>query len=140
VTPRDTTTGRVLEEMILPALERGGYSYEVQVDIGDRLGAGRHRVDVVADSGHEEIPVSLKWQQVSGTAEQKVPYEIICLADAVKESGGRFRKAYLVLGGSGWKLRDCFVDGDLDDYLRDCETVRVMTLEDFVAKANSGEL
>lgn len=140
MTPRDTSTGRVLEEMILPALERGGYSYEVQVEIGDRLGAGRHRADVVAQSEEEEIPVSLKWQQVSGTAEQKVPYEVICLAHAVRQSRGRFRKAYLVLGGGGWTLRDCFVDGELNDYLRHCESVRVMTLEDFVAKANSGEL
>lgn len=140
MTPRDTSTGRVLEEMILPALHRGGYSYQTQVEIGDRLGAGRHRVDVVARAGHDEIPVSLKWQQVSGTAEQKVPYEIICLADAVRESMGRFRKAYLVLGGGGWKLRECFVDGALNEYLRHCETVQVMTLEDFVAKANSGEL
>jgi hypothetical protein len=41
--------------------------------------------------------VSLKWQQVGGTAEQKVPFEVMCLADAVRAG-----HAYLVLGGDGW--------------------------------------
>ncbi len=140
MTPIDTRTGYVLEQMILPALDRGGYSYRLQVDIGDRRGAGRHKVDVVAESGDEEIPISLKWQQVAGTAEQKVSYEIICLAHAIDESGGRFGKAYLVLGGDGWKLRDAFMSGCLDNYLSGCERVEVITLEGFVAKANAGHL
>ena len=81
---RDTTTGHVLESMILPALERGGYLYEKQVVIGQRLGGRKHQVDVLLTAqGGGQIPVSLKWQQVSGTAEQKVPFEIMCLADAV---------------------------------------------------------
>jgi len=140
VTPRDTRTGAVLEQMILPALRQGGYTYKLQVDIGDRLGTGRHKVDAVAQGAGEEIPISLKWQQVSGTAEQKVPFEIICLAHAIDQSGGRFTKAYLVLGGGGWKLRHAFVSGYLDAYLSGCERVQVITLEDFVAKANSARL
>lgn len=126
--------------MVLPALKRGGYSYRRQVNIGDRLGVGRHKVDVVAQYDDEEIPVSLKWQQVPGTAEQKVPYEIICLAHAIDESGGRFTRAYLVLGGGGWKLREFYVSGGLDKYLRGCDRVQVITLEGFVGKANAGRL
>jgi len=42
--------------------------------------------------------ISMKWQQVSGTAEQKVPFEVICLIEALKNNGGRYSKAYLVLG------------------------------------------
>ncbi len=140
MTPRDTRTGAVLEQMILPALRQGGYTYKLQVDIGDRLGTGRHKVDAVAQGAGQEIPISLKWQQVSGTAEQKVPYEIICLAHAIHSSDGRFRKAYLVLGGNGWKLRDAYIRGYFDEYLRRCEAVEVIRLEDFVAKANRGEL
>lgn len=37
----------------------------------------------------------MKWQQVSGTAEQKVPFEVICLMEAV--ATGAYQKAYLVL-------------------------------------------
>lgn len=140
MTPRDTRTGDVLERTIIPALQLGGYEYERQKVIGNRLGAGKHKVDLLATKNREKIPVSLKWQQVSGTAEQKVPYEIICLAHSIAESGGRFKKAYLVLGGPGWKLRDFYVSGGLQKYLVGCDSVKVVTLEDFIAKANSASL
>jgi hypothetical protein len=45
--PRDTRTGGVLESMVLPALKRGGYDYQTQVRIGDRLGGGKHIIDVL---------------------------------------------------------------------------------------------
>jgi hypothetical protein len=79
MTPRNTRTGGVLEQMVLPALDQGGYSHRVQVNIGQRLGCGQHFVDVIARKDAQDLLISLKWQQVSGTAEQKVPFEIICL-------------------------------------------------------------
>lgn len=139
--PRNTRTGAVLENMVLPSLEQGGYTYKTQVHIGTRIGGGRHRVDVVAsdDQGRNWL-VSLKWQQVSGTAEQKVPFEAISLAEAIRESGGTYEKAYIVLGGPGWKLRDFYVDGGLHQHLRYGNRVDIMSLEPFIAKANSGQL
>src|SRR5204863_3677389 len=135
--PRDTRTGGVLEGMILPALDNGGYRYKRQVVIGKRLGGHDHKVDVlVSGESDVEIPISLKWQQTSGTAEQKVPFEILCLADAVHKSRGRFNKAYLVLGGSGWTLREFYVSGQIREYLKDCEVVEIVSLETFVATAN----
>jgi PD-(D/E)XK nuclease superfamily domain len=124
--------------MILPALNRGGYSYQTQQNIGPRFGGGKHLVDVVAQHGDKRILVSLKWQQVSGTAEQKVPFEVMCLADAVL--AGRFSKAYLVLGGEGWKLRNFYIGGGLEQHLIHAEKVEILTLERFVARANQGNL
>jgi hypothetical protein len=139
--PRDTSTGVVLENMVLPALKRGGYKYESQVHIGERLGGGKHIVDILAeDSTGKKYLISLKWQQVSGTAEQKVPFEAMCLAEAVLSSKGRFQKAYLVLGGPGWRLRDFFVSGGLSKHLRYSDLVNIVTLEDFIAIANKGAL
>lgn len=135
---RNTRTGGVLEAMILPALEQGGYAYKTQVNIGTRLGLGRHMVDVVAEKNGKGILVSMKWQQVSGTAEQKVPYEIICLLEALES--GTFAKAYLVLGGEGWKLRTFFVGEGLKKYLSYADKIEVLTLEGFVGKANTGKL
>ena len=128
--------------MIRPALEQGGYEFKRQVKIGNRLGGQRkHFVDwLVEEKKGNAILVSAKWQQSSGTAEQKVPFEIMCLADAVSKSEGRFRKAYLVLGGDGWTLRDFYLGDGLNQYLSSCESVQVMTLEAFVAKANQGKL
>jgi len=138
MSPRNTTTGGVLEAMVLPALKRGGYSYRTQQHIGDRFGGGKHLVDVIAQKHEDRYLISLKWQQVSGTAEQKVPFEVICLSDAVRQ--GTYRKAYLVLGGEGWKLRRFYVGGGLKSYLVDADKVEITTLESFVGRANQGSL
>lgn len=140
MSPRDTRTGGVLETMILPALNRGGYQHASQVDVGTRLGGGKHKIDVLATAHDgQKILVSSKWQQSSGTAEQKVPYEVICLIDAVKGSDGQFKRAYVVLGGDGWKLRDFYVN-ELEQYIPHSKFVTIIKLESFVAKANKGEL
>ena len=138
MTPRDTGTGGVLEAMILPALKRGGYEYSIQQTVGSRLGGGRHIVDAIATKDGQKILISMKWQQVSGTAEQKVPFEVICLAEAVLT--GQFAKAYLVLGGEGWKLRNFYIGGGLKSHLVHADKVDIMTLEAFVARANQGRL
>ncbi len=127
-----------MEAMILPALRRGGYSYEAQKHIGQRPGGGRHIVDAVAKKSASRFLISLKWQQVSGTAEQKVPFEVICLAEAVLY--GSFAKAYLVLGGEGWTLREYYISGGLSDHLIRTESVEIKTLEAFIALANQGQL
>lgn len=127
--------------MVLSALAKGGYTYREQVVIGQRPGGGKHKVDLLVTSpdGHQ-IPVSMKWQQVSGTAEQKVPFEIICLADAVHKSNGKYKKACIVLGGEGWTLREYYLRGDIRQYLKDCDPVEIVSLEAFVARANQGKL
>ncbi len=48
----------------------------------------------------------------------------------------RFR-AYLVLGGDGWTLRDYYTSGELKDHLICAGLVRVVTLEAFVKLANN---
>lgn len=138
MTPRNTNTGGVLEAMVLPALDRGNYTYEKQVLVGERCGGGTHKVDALAHSGKDRILVSMKWQQVGGTAEQKVPFEVMCLADAVR--AGHAERAYLVLGGDGWSLRDYFTSGALAEHLVHAEHVKVVTLEAFVRLANNGQL
>jgi hypothetical protein len=140
-TPRDTGTGGVLEQMVLPALDQGGYRYYTGVNIGQRLGGGRHIVDVLAtSSAGQQLLISLKWRQVAGTAEQKVPFEAICLAQAILDSQGRYAKAYLVLDGPGWRLRDFFIGGGLRSHLRYSDLVDIVSLETFVARANQAAL
>jgi hypothetical protein len=135
---RDTRTGDVLERMVLPALELGGYQCKRRVNIGKRFGARKHFVDAIAEKDGVKTLISLKWQQVSGTAEQKIPFEVMCLAEAVEV--GDFLKAYVVLGGDGWTLRDLYTRGVLDKYLRNVGSVHIVTLERFIAIANQGKL
>ena len=124
--------------MVLPALRRGGYSHCAQVKVGARPSGRPHFVDLVAEKNGEEILVSMKWQQTSGTAEQKVPFEIICLAEALR-AYPQYKRAYVVLGGSGWTLRDWFIQ-NLQRHLVATEAVKVISLEDFIGIANSGRL
>ena len=138
MSPGNTRTGAVLEAMILPALKQCEYSYSTQQVVGSRFGGGRHIVDAIAEKDGNRFLVSLKWQQTGGTAEQKVPFEVISLAEVVLQRN--FSKAYLVLGGEGWTLRDFYVSGDLKQHLTHAEKVEILTLESFVARANKGEL
>jgi hypothetical protein len=138
MSPGSTRTGGVLERMILPALDQGGYACATQVVLGKRLGIGRHTVDAVAEKDGRKLLISLKWQQVSGTAEQKVPFEVICLLEALEV--GQYEKAYLVLGGEGWTLRNFYTGGGLKPFLVNSEKVEVLTLEGFVGRANQGKL
>ena len=124
--------------MILPALTRGGYTCMKQVRVGTRCGGGVHKVDAVAARNDEKVLVSLKWQQTGGTAEQKVPFEVMCLADAVRAQHAA--RAYLVLGGDGWTLRDYYTSGALAEHLIYANLVRVVTLEAFVRLANNGQI
>jgi len=124
--------------MVLPALERGGYTHQAQVRVGARPSGRPHFIDLVAKKDSEEILVSMKWQQTLGTAEQKVPFEIICLAEALRLFP-QYERAYVVLGGSGWTLREWFVQ-HVQRHLVGTAAVKVISLEDFVALANSGHL
>ena len=137
---RDTRTGGVLEAMVLPALDRGGYTYTKQANIGERLGCGAHKIDVLAGKQGRRVLISLKWQQASGTIEQKVPFETICLAEALDRG---YDKAYIVLGGEGMRanLRQFYVSGGLKPFLNvPWDRIEIMTLEGFVAKANQARL
>lgn len=137
---RDTRTGAVHEVMVTHSLHSGGYTWQPQVLVGTRPNGRRHKVDLVADDrDRNRYLISLKWQQSSGTAEQKVPFEVICLKDALQLYPERFRRAYLVLGGEGWTLRDFYVGGGLQRYMN-CTGVEIVTLERFVALANRGQL
>ena len=53
---------------------------------------------------------------------------------------GDIRKAYPVLGGDGWSLRDFYTGGGLDEHLTHSDLVDIVTLERFIALANQGAL
>jgi hypothetical protein len=139
MTRRDTATGSVLESMIVPALTHAGYEVQTQVVVGKRIGGRNHKVDALASKAGRIVLVSLKWQQVGGTAEQKVPFEVICLAEALA-STPTFHAAYLVLGGEGWTLREFYTGGGLTDHLKSTNEVQILTLEGFIARVNQGKL
>lgn len=141
MSPRNTSTGAVLEDTVIPALKRNGYIYSSQVYIGASVSGGKHVVDVIAaQPGGTEALISVKYQQTSGSAEEKVPYEVIKLIHAIKTSEGRFTRAYLLLAGSGWSKRTFYLSGALSDYIIGYELVKIITLDDFLPLANRKSL
>lgn len=137
---RDTGTGDVLEQMVLPSLERGGYECTKRTGVGRRPAGGKYIVDAIAIKGDQKVLVSLKWQQVGGTAEQKIPYEVISMLKALKDNQGTYSKAYVVLGGEGRTMRNIYVEGGLDEYLRGTENIKIVTFENFIFLADKGKL
>ena len=138
---RNTRTGIVQEQMVIPALTLGGYESKRGVNVGLRPSGKKHIVDVLATAiDGRKFLVSLKWQQVGGTAEEKIPYEVICLAYAIKTSDGLYSDAYLVLGGEGWSLRQFYLEDGLKEHIKNGHLVKIRTLEGFIALANQGRL
>ena len=126
--------------MVLPALAQGRYAYSRTKLVGSRLGVSKHYIDTYAEDPQGRIHlVSLKWQQVGGTAEQKIPFEVISLIDLLLKNE-HYYKAHLVLGGNGWKYKDFYVGGGLNTFIRNADRVNITTLETFVGAANQGRL
>ena len=134
---RKTGTGKVMELNIREALKFGCYDFSEQVPVGERLGGGKHRIDFLVDNSGFKIGISSKWQQSSGTAEQKLPYEYMCLAKAINE--GYINKAYLVFGGPGWTKDSFFLD-ELSDWVSIESDITVIKLEEFIALANQSSI
>ena len=121
---RDTTTGKDYEDVVRAVIERScrknNLTARTQVEVGDRPEGGKHRIDWELTSNTDDntrILVSCKVQTSSGTAEEKVVYEVVKLIHTM-DSDPRYKHAYIVLGGTGWRagLKD-FVANDLKNYI-----------------------
>jgi len=132
----------VLEEMVLPALQLAGYQYEKQSCIGRVMGDRPYRADLlVHDRGSgRRIVVSLKWQQVAGTAEQKIPFEVIALLQLLESRA--CDDAYLVLGGTGWtpQLREFYRSGGLCRFMPEAKRVKIVGPEEFIKLVSTRQL
>ena len=51
-----------------------------------------------------------------------------------------FFKAYLVLGGEGWRFKEFYLSGGLAPFLVNADLVNIVSLERFVELANQGRL
>jgi len=129
-----------MEDMLINSLKQGNYEFKKGAKVGTRLGGGKHMVDLVVYENDEVYLVSSKWQQTSGTAEQKIPFEVMCLGDAIRNNE-TVTKAYLVLGGKGWSRKEYFLSKEFKTDLAEfCKSVKIIDLEDFVAIANQKKI
>ena len=125
--PRYTDkTGKFFENYCQHVLESANYNVDEQVYIGLRPTGGGHSTDLIIDN---KFIISLKYQKVAGSAEEKIPYEQICLQHAIEEYG--YAKAYIVLAGFGWKHDDSYIQGKLNKWLT-TPNVEVISFEQFL--------
>ncbi len=134
---RDTGTGRNYEMLIAAALAIGKLEWQQQADVGLAPTGKRHRVDYVAWKPGEpdrKVLVSCKVQNTSGTAEEKLPFEIIKLLYTMQQHP-EYVKAYLIMGGTGFDARMVqFVRNGLKDFIRSAEAVTILNTDELITK------
>jgi len=126
--------------VIAGALRSNSYTFTRQERVGKSLFGGHYIADLVVEWRGMKYVISCKWQQVPGTTEQKVLYEIASLIKVVKEGG--FGLAFLVIGGPGWsrQFREALLENLHVNVLKDGELVKVVDLDHMVAIINRGSL
>lgn len=143
---KDTGSGRVLENTVRPALERhynDRYSDRPTRLPEPGLGGRHHWVDVLLDrEDGKQILISLKYQGISGSIDEKVPYECIKLIHAIEQSNGKYPYAYIIIAGPGFskKLRDYYLSGELARHIKGYELIRIITLDEYLELANRKKL
>ncbi len=121
---RDTTTGSnyeaVIEMCIKRSCEKNDLSAISQATVGEKPGGGKHRVDWEIYRSTDPASrglISCKCQGTSGTAEEKIAYEVIKLLHAMKIDT-RYKKSWIIMGGDGWSsgMRS-FVNNHLSEWI-----------------------
>ena len=129
-------TGKDFEYFCEELLSAAGYDVEEQINIGLRPTDTAHNVDLIVSVGTVQTIVSLKYQDVNGTAEEKIPYEQICLQHACETYG--YTNALIVLAGPGWKHDECFRSNALSKWMNVPNT-KVVNFDEFLDEYNLWE-
>ncbi len=121
---RDTSTGSDFEKLIEIAIKRSCDQNNLtalsQVTVGEKPGGGKHRVDweiFYTDNPNIRGLISCKIQNTSGTAEEKIVYEVIKLLHTMNDDP-RYIHSWIVMGGTGWSASmKNFIDKQLKAWL-----------------------
>ena len=128
---RNTTTGTKYETQVENLLEQfSDHKVKSQVWIGKKRNGGKHKCDIVIND--DEL-ISLKYQRVLGTAEEKIPFEFMKLQHAVDDYG--YKSATIVVAGpdEGWKWKDYFLSEEFCVKMKSIyPDVRIITHTQFV--------
>ena len=140
---RDTTTGSnyeaIIEMCIKRSCEKNDLGANSQSNVGVKPGGGRHRVDwEIFKNQDPDIRglISCKYQETSGTAEEKIAYEVIKLLHAMK-TDVRFKKSWIIMGGEGWSLgMRQFINNHLTEWIPEMNNKVVILTTDQLISSN----
>ena len=129
---RDTTTGTTYEKRIYSLFEQFNYTFKRQVNVGKKRNGKKHIVDLL----YNRTLISLKNQTVAGTAEEKVPFELMKLQHAIYDYG--YKDAIIVLhGDTGWTWKETYLSEDFKKEMSlPYPNVKIMSHEQFIEKYN----
>jgi hypothetical protein len=137
---RDTTTGSnyeaIIEMCIRRSCEKNGLEAVSQTNIGTKPGGGKHRVDweiIDKQDPNSRGLISCKYQGTSGTAEEKMAYEVIKLLYAMKVDS-RYKKSWISMGGEGWStgMRE-FIKNHLSEWIPGMrDKVEILTTDQLI--------
>lgn len=90
--------------------------------MADKPGGGDHLIDCLVTggaTGTTDLLVSCKTQNVGGTAEEKIPYEVIKLMSALHDHPELYgNRAVLIMEGQGWSpTMRTFVENHLAEWV-----------------------
>lgn len=137
---RDTTTGSnyeaIIEMCIRRSCEKNGLEAISQTNIGTKPGGGKHRVDweiIDKQDPNSRGLISCKYQGTSGTAEEKMAYEVIKLLYTMKVDP-RYKKSWIIMGGEGWStgMRE-FIKNHLSEWIPGMrDKVEILTTDQLI--------
>jgi hypothetical protein len=125
---KDARTGWIFERKIEEMLSRNGYPIVERKKRNEGIPPQRcgkkHLIDIRLADG---CLVSCKYNgKVYGTAEEKIPFEMIKLQNAIDDSNGIFHRAVIVLGGEKWTLKDYYLSEEYKKRIV-CPDVNIIT-------------
>ena len=129
-----TTSGKVLEDIIVPIARRNGYEIDTQARLGPGLGGGQHWLDgLVKTPTGDQIALSLKWQAGPGSVDEKVPYEIVKLL-TLMDNNASIKRAYIIIGGKGFRTRllSYYRSGEISKYIPSAHLIRIVDIDDIM--------
>ena len=123
-----TTAGTEVENFIEFDLEKQGYNVETQVPAAG-INQDWSRIDIVLVDDHhfDGEAISLKYQDVAGTAEEKVLYEAESLS--LMCDSNDYLLGTIVLCGTGWSTVK--YNWFLNEY-RPPQNVRIISYDEFI--------
>jgi hypothetical protein len=137
---RDTTTGSnyeaIIEMCIKRSCEKNNLEAISQANIGIKPGGGKHRVDwEIIDKENPNLRglISCKYQGTSGTAEEKMAYEVIKLLYTMKMDP-RYKKSWIIMGGEGWSTgMRTFINNHLSDWIPEMQNkISILTTDQLI--------
>lgn len=124
---RANRTGNAAEEVIAAVLNINGIEYIRQRPVGMSIYGHPLRADYYLPT--EELIIESKWQEVAGSADEKLPYLVTNIRECYPYP------TVLVIGGTGWKAGAlAWVRKQTDEY----RLVKVLSIEDFMRWCNQG--